>query len=114
MYRWIQITAEESKKRVQQGLVTRNSGYRYKNSHGVDMVEYHVGSSKLFQDDADKEAWFSGRLSVHIEMDTSLIIFGHDESMCFGRGASLTLITSANIQLMGRRINSASTNLTQV
>ncbi len=81
MYRWIQITAEESKTRVQQGLITRNSGYRYKNSHGVDMVEYHVDSSKLFQDDADKETWLSGHLSVHIEMDKPLIIFGHDESI---------------------------------
>jgi hypothetical protein len=55
MYWWIQNTAEESETRVQQRLVTRNSGYRYKNSHGVDMVEDHVDSSKLFQDDADKE-----------------------------------------------------------
>jgi hypothetical protein len=55
MYRWIQITAEESEKRVQQGLVTRNSDYRYRDTHGVDMVEYHVDYSKLFQDDVDKE-----------------------------------------------------------
>jgi hypothetical protein len=45
------------------------------------MVEYHVDSSKLFQDDADKETWLSGHLSVHIEMDKPLIIFGHDESI---------------------------------
>jgi hypothetical protein len=81
MYRWIQISAEESEKKVQQGLVPRNSGYRYKNSHGVDMVEYHVDSSKLFQDDADKETRFGGHLSVRIEMDKPLIIFGHDESI---------------------------------
>ena len=45
------------------------------------MVEYHVDSSKLFQDDADKETQFGGHLSVRIEMDKPLIIFGHDESI---------------------------------
>ena len=35
-------------KKVQQGFVTRNSGYQYKDRHGVDMVEYRVDSSKVF------------------------------------------------------------------
>jgi DnaJ-class molecular chaperone len=67
-------------KKVQQGLVTRNSGYQYKDSHGVDMVEYHVDFSKLFQDDADKETRFGGHLNVCIEMDKPLI-FGDDKSI---------------------------------
>ncbi len=45
------------------------------------MVEYHVDSSKVFQDDVDKETRFDGHLSIHIEIDKPLIIFGHDESI---------------------------------
>ncbi len=81
MNRLIQIIAEESEKRVQQGLVTRNSGYGYKKSLGVDIAEYYVVSSKLFQDDVDKETWFGGHLSVRIELNKPLIIFGHNESI---------------------------------
>jgi hypothetical protein len=69
------------KKELQQGLVTRNSGYRYRDNHGVDMVEYHVDSSKLSQDETDKETQFGGNLSLCIEMDKPLIIFGHEDSI---------------------------------
>jgi hypothetical protein len=46
MYCWIQLTAEESKKMEIKGLVTPNSGYKYENKEGEDMVEYHVDSVK--------------------------------------------------------------------
>ena len=45
------------------------------------MVEFHVDSNKIFQEEADKETRFGGYLSVRIEMERPLIIFGHDESI---------------------------------
>jgi hypothetical protein len=61
--------------------VASNSGYWYKNFDGQNMVEYHVDSSSIFEEKADKETRFGGFLSVWIENDKPLIIFGHDESI---------------------------------
>jgi hypothetical protein len=36
---------------------------------------------RVQQGDADRGTRFGGHLSVRIEMDTTLIIFGHDESI---------------------------------
>jgi hypothetical protein len=79
MYRWIQIPEEESNALEKQGAVASNSAYRYKNFEGQNTVEYHVDSSSIFQGKADKETRFSGFLSVWIENDKPLIIFGHDK-----------------------------------
>jgi hypothetical protein len=48
MYRWIQLSAAHSEELEKKGLVTKNSGYKYKNRDGIDMVEYHVDSNKIF------------------------------------------------------------------
>ena len=64
MYRWIQLTAEESKEMEIKGLVTPNSGYKYKNKEGDNMVEYHVDSAKTWDEKLTKETRFGGYLSV--------------------------------------------------
>jgi len=40
MYRWIQITQDESDVLEAKGLVTPNSGYQYRTKEGINMVEY--------------------------------------------------------------------------
>ncbi len=60
MYRWIQLSTAHSEELEKQGLVTKNSGYKYKNRDGINMVEYHVDSNKIFQEEADKETRFGG------------------------------------------------------
>jgi hypothetical protein len=82
MYHWIQLTAEESKEMEIKGLVTPNSGYKYNNKEGEDMVEYHVDSAKTWDEKLTKETRFGGYLSVRrVEQinDLPLVIFGHDE-----------------------------------
>ena len=41
-----------------------NSDYRYNAIEGQNTVEYHVDSSSVFQEKADKETWFREFLSV--------------------------------------------------
>jgi hypothetical protein len=81
MYRWIQVTAEESEELQNKGLVTINSGYKYKSRDGVDMVEYHVDSCSTFEETLNGTTRFGGHLSVRREPgnDRPLLIFGHDE-----------------------------------
>jgi hypothetical protein len=81
MYQWIQLSTAQSEELEKQGLVTKNSGYKYKNHDGIDLVEYPVDSNKIFQEKADTETRFGGHLSVQIEMERPHIIFGHDESI---------------------------------
>ncbi len=64
MYHWIQLTAEESKEMEAKGLVTQNSGYKYTNKEGEDMVEYHVDSANTWDEKLTKEKRFGGCLSV--------------------------------------------------
>jgi hypothetical protein len=47
-YRWIQVTLEESNALELDGNTTENSGIRYKTDADIDMVEYHVDSSYVF------------------------------------------------------------------
>jgi hypothetical protein len=46
----MQITREESKKLEEELKIPRESGYRYTQEDGVDIIEYHVNSCHLFQD----------------------------------------------------------------
>lgn len=63
-----------------EGLVPTNSGYKYTDEDGIEMVEYHVDSSYRFQDQMNTETEFGGKLSVRLEQhERPLIIFGHDE-----------------------------------
>ena len=74
------MTITESQAIKEKGLVAKNSGYKYTDKNGIDMVEYHVDSSYLFQDQMNKETEFGGKLSVRLEQhEHPLIIFGHDE-----------------------------------
>jgi hypothetical protein len=74
------MTITESQAIEEKGLVAKNSGYKYTDKNGIDMVEYHVDSSYLFQDQMNKETEFGGKLSVRLEQhECPLIIFGHDE-----------------------------------
>ena len=80
MHRWIQITLTESQELENKGLLTINSGYRYKDNAGNDMVEYHVDCCHLFQERMNKETKFGGNLSVRKPADKRpMIAKGHDE-----------------------------------
>jgi hypothetical protein len=52
-----------------QRLVTPNSGYQYRTKEGIDMVEYHVDSSHLFEERMRRETRYGGQLSVQREPD---------------------------------------------
>ncbi len=81
MHHWIQLTAKESKEMETKGLVTPNSGCKYKNKEGEDMVEQHVDSAKTWDEKLTKETRFGGYLSVQRVAqinDLPLVIFGHD------------------------------------
>jgi hypothetical protein len=43
-HRWIQLSLDESRKLEESGQITPNSGYRYIDESGLQMVEYHVDS----------------------------------------------------------------------
>ncbi len=81
MYRWIQVTAEESEELQNKGLVTIKSSYKYKCRDGIDMLEYLVDSCSTFEEALNSTTRFGGHLSVHREPgnDQPLLIFGHDE-----------------------------------
>jgi hypothetical protein len=81
MFRWIQVTADESKNLEAKGLVPTNSGYKYTDEKGNFMVEYHVDCCKDFQEKCDTETQFGGHLSVRNHNPRPLIIFGHDEAI---------------------------------
>jgi hypothetical protein len=55
MYRRIQLIAEESKEKEAKGFVTPTSGYKYKNTKGEDMVEYHGDSAKIWDKNLPKK-----------------------------------------------------------
>ncbi len=75
------MTAEESEELQNKGLVTINSGYKYKSRDGVDMVECHVDSCSTFEETLNGTTRFGGHLSVRRDPgnDRPLLIFGHDE-----------------------------------
>ena len=61
-------------------LIPKDSGYKYTNEDGVNMIEYHVDCCHLFQDRMNKETLFGERLNVHKDpQEKALIMFGHDE-----------------------------------
>ena len=61
-------------------LIPKDSGYKYTNEDGVNMIEYHVDCCHLFQDRMNKETLFGGRLSMRKDTQKKApIMFGHDE-----------------------------------
>jgi hypothetical protein len=82
MFRWNQVSEEESKELEKNGVLTPNSGYKYIDNEGKEMVEYHVDSSNAWQEKLTNETWFGGSLSIRRQSkinDLPLVIFGHDE-----------------------------------
>ena len=80
MFRWIQITKARSDQLANEKIIPENSGYAYNDSNGDMMVEHHVDSCSLFQDEMNNETIFGGNLSVRKPQNSKpLIIWGHDE-----------------------------------
>jgi hypothetical protein len=60
-------------------VIPKITGFRYKAKDGIDMVEYHVDSLRLFQDRMSATE-FGGNLSVRLkEGDWPLLSFGHNK-----------------------------------
>ena len=80
-HRWIQVTLEESNALVLSDKITAGSGFGYKTDDGIDMVEYHVDASYVF-DERLSLLPFGGNLSVRKPIDTKAVIFvGQDEAI---------------------------------
>jgi hypothetical protein len=72
------VTQEESKDLEKKRLVTPNSGYKYRDNEGKDMVDYHVDSSNTWEEKLTNETIFGGRLSMRRQptiKDLPLVIF---------------------------------------
>ena len=79
MHRWIQIPLSESTEMVESGKLIKDSGYKYVDGTGIEMVEYHVDTLDDFQIRMNKTK-YGGNLSIRKDPnDKPLIIFGHDE-----------------------------------
>ncbi len=79
-HQWIQITAAESMDLEKNGYIQPNSGYRYSDENGNDMVELHVDTCNILEERANNITKFGGNLSVRKELEEKpLNMFGHDE-----------------------------------
>ncbi len=79
---WIQIPLDEALELEEAGRIPKHAGCH--NNHpqlGEAMVEYHVDTSNLFQEQMNKEANYGGSQSVRYEEGRMLIIWGHDEAI---------------------------------
>jgi hypothetical protein len=65
MFCWILVTEDESKELEKRRLLTWNSGYKYRDNEGKDMVEYHVDSSNAWEEILTNETTFGGISSMH-------------------------------------------------
>jgi len=64
----------------EKGYIQPNSGYRYSDENGNDMVELHVDTCNILEERANNETKFGGNLNVRKEAEEKpLIMFGHDE-----------------------------------
>ena len=64
MFHWIQITLKEHHSLEEKGFIPKGSGYHYTNAIGVEMVEHHVNSCHIFQDQMNTETEFRRKLSI--------------------------------------------------
>ena len=65
MFRWIQITKEESEKLEDEGKIAKNTGYVYNHPQtNLPWVEYHVDTCDEFQRRMNEEQAFGGWPSV--------------------------------------------------
>ena len=82
MHRWYQITKDRAKELAKKHPVLDKCGYQYVDNNGNAMVEYHVDTLDLFQDEVNNDAsiLFGGKLSVRLkEGERPLISLGQDE-----------------------------------
>ena len=97
MHRWIQVPLDESRQMEDDGKVVKNSGYRYVDAAGGEMVEYHVDTLDEFQIRMN-ETKFGGNLSVRKNVnEKALIIIGHDE--CIFKQYLLTKKVGLNLMV---------------
>jgi len=82
MFRWVQITLEQTKELEEQGEIVKGSGYHYIDPlTNSNMVEFHVDMSEALLKLGDVGE-FGGNLSVRFPAGCKpLIVFGHDESI---------------------------------
>jgi hypothetical protein len=79
-HRWIQITTAEALELEEKGYIQPNSGYRYVDNDGHQMVELHVDTCNILEEKANNETKFGGNLSVRKGIEEKpLFMFGHDE-----------------------------------
>jgi hypothetical protein len=79
-HRWIQITVSEAQELEQRGFIKGDSGYRYEDAKGKQMVELHVDTCNILEERANNETKYGRKLSVRKAQDEKpLIMFGHDE-----------------------------------
>jgi hypothetical protein len=83
MFRWIQITKEESEKLEDEGKIAKNTGYVYNHPQtNLPWVEYHVDTCDEFQRRMNEEQAFGGRPSVRRDVAKKMVIkIGHDEAI---------------------------------
>jgi hypothetical protein len=63
-HRWIQIPLQEATQLEMKRLIPKSSGYRYTDEEGKDMVEFHVDTCHVFEEQANQGAEYGGWLSV--------------------------------------------------
>jgi hypothetical protein len=82
MFRWVQITLEQTKELEEQGEIVKGSGYHYIGPlTNANMVEFHVDMSEALLKLGDVGE-FGGTLQVRCPAGCKpLIVFGHDESI---------------------------------
>jgi hypothetical protein len=82
MFRWVQITMEQTKEPEEQGEIVKGSGYHYIDPlTNANMVKFHVETSEVLFKLSDVGE-FRGNLLVRFPAGCkSQIVFGHDESI---------------------------------
>jgi hypothetical protein len=83
MFRWIQITKEESEELEDDGKIPKKSGHAYNHPQaGLPWVEYHVDTCDKFQQKMNQEHGFGGSPSVRRDVTKKMMIeIGHDEAI---------------------------------
>jgi len=62
VFHWIQITLQEHHSLEEKRFIPKGNGYHYTNDTSMEMVEHHVNSCYIFQDQMNMETEFGGML----------------------------------------------------
>ena len=80
-HRWTQVTLVESQELELNGSIVLNCNYKYIDDD-VDMVEYHIDASYVFEERLHLLPFFGGNLSVRKPLDAKTVIYvGQDEAI---------------------------------